>query len=139
MTEKTEPDYDNKIAMTVHLKNRGKTPAYRARLDVFFEYGEKGFNKDKMTLTFIRKGREGFVSISESRPVLPDDGTEYSLPLSGPVLQQLNKYSERVVGLVTYFDLYEKEYHVNLCFETKPTPKQIYLWPCMERDANVSK
>jgi hypothetical protein len=138
MVDKTEPDYDKKLGMTVYLTNRGKTPAYRVRNEVSFEYGEASLGKD-MNMQFARMGKEKFMSSIDPPPVLPDGHETYSLQLSGPVLQYVNKYSVRVVGLVTYFDLYEKEYHVNLCFEAHPTVRQIFLSPCMEQDANVSK
>jgi hypothetical protein len=135
VVDKTSPDYDHKIAMAVHLTNLGKTPAYRSKLDVSFEYGDLIVDKIRKENVYKRQASESFMSILRPSPILPGDGIDYSLQISGPILQHLDKYSVRLTGLVTYFDSYKQDYHLTLCFEAFQFPTQISLSACDDTDS----
>jgi hypothetical protein len=136
--EKTEHDPNSGMIVNVTLINRGKTPAYGTKCELFHEYGTERYESNNHGLIFTPLKSEAVVTTEDPQPLITGDTTSCSLQMSGQFLRFHPTYSVRVTAIVSYLDGYSKEYRVNICYQVEGISKT-FLTPCVEHDTNTSK
>jgi hypothetical protein len=105
---------------------------------VSFAWGHLAFGV--VPYSFVQEGSESFMSVLKPTPVLPEQTTDCSLQISGPVLDRMPKSVVRLLGDVSYYDSYDTVYHVRACYQAVQFPTLgARLTPCGDPNANSSK